>query len=88
MVKSAVNSGNLNNDLIIYKYYLPSGKPGSVYSFIDQNVINSLIKIELFARNNNTRNNWISVGNELSRGSEIISIGLDKKDLENDFKIC
>jgi mRNA m6A methyltransferase catalytic subunit len=54
----------VNNDLIFQEVTAKSQKPAQLYSIIDL-LMPASKKIELFARNHNLREGWLSLGNQL-----------------------
>lgn len=54
----------VSNDLIISDVRKKSQKPDQLYDIIDMMMPNSR-KIEVFARNNNLRKGWLSLGNQI-----------------------
>lgn len=54
----------VSNNLIVAEIRKKSQKPDQVYTLIDL-LVPGAKKIELFARNNNLRKGWLSLGNQL-----------------------
>ena len=54
----------VSNNLIVAEIRKKSQKPEQIYSLIDI-LIPGAKKVELFARNNNLRPGWLSLGNQL-----------------------
>ena len=54
----------VSNDIIIADVRKKSQKPDHLYTIIDMMMPGSK-KVEVFARNNNLREGWLSLGNQL-----------------------
>ena len=59
----------ISNNLIIAEIRKKSQKPDEMYDLIDL-LMPKGKKIELFARNNNLRKGWLSLGNQLGENFE------------------
>lgn len=57
-------NSKVSNNLIVAEIRKKSQKPEQIYSIIDL-MMPTANKIELFARNNNLRPGWLSLGNQL-----------------------
>lgn len=62
--EGSLSSIIVSNDLIISDVRKKSQKPDQLYDIIDMMMPNSR-KIEVFARNNNLRKGWLSLGNQI-----------------------
>lgn len=56
----------VSNDLIIADIRKKSQKPDQLYTIIDL-MMPGAKKVEVFARNNNLRQGWLSLGNQIVR---------------------
>lgn len=62
----------ITNDLIFSKVGIQSQKPESIYQIIDE-MMPGARKIELFAKNHNLHEGWLSLGNRLGENFELDS---------------